>query len=987
MKFHFSYKSLGKSISLMKKTKSILLQPKKSIYLSQNNLQKNLNDSSKRLSLNLSTLPAKKSKKKIVNPEELVYDSPFLQIRPKDYISLCQDLKSLQIRKKTFSQIKNDLYDDDYDEDFDFLNMNNNLKLNDTINDYNNVVEILEIIKKVEIPPEKRKMKDLFEIVKYLTTTKLGAYFKEGFEQKEIFEKLITFCGVEIRYKFFKKGETIFRIGDLPDNFYIILLGKVDVLKPFPEKMLMTGYQYFCYLMQLKKSKDEHLINLCIKENKNHFRIDIDDVKDLKYIYIYIMLDLINRRKIVNFDDVLKLVNISHKEFDLDPDKLNDPKYIFENIKKIKIYLPDIPTSILSKYLFFKEIKKQKEVTVFNYSSFLTLDTKSHFGDSAMDSNTTRNATIAAIEDTHTAYISCSSYFHNVVVEKAALIDKKVQFLNTNFIFGKIHPKMFEQKYFGLFIEKNYKKGDIIYHEGDLPLYVYFIEKGDVELSSSKNIFELQNVIEYLEQQRFQFMKRNNNDEEKFEGKDYIYTYSKMNLVKHDLRKEIVKNEINKIVLLKENEDLGLLSFYFGYPYLATSTVSSATAKIYQIDNKYLSEIILKEKACYNDLINRVENKLYLLHERFFSINNTKLLLADHQKSMDSKRKRNTSQNFDTSNNYIKNKNINDSKENSYSLSNQKNNFNKTYMKINYEKLKKVYTRLQKSNINHKNTQTNFHEKNKNKNITNYLQKSNLPVINLQKSSQISNNNISTDKTISIKIKTQEQINEGLKSSSNNKKSGSKNILIKKNIFKNTSVTKAISKKKNINFSDLMFRNNSCIFLEEKKFCIDPVLKKSYEDYEKMYKNKLNIKRNKNKSSEEHKIQSLYNKIPYDNEKKFELNDIKSSNNNYNYNNSISCKSKSYSRNITKILFGQKDEEKYKNKKVSTKLEHIKSYNDKGTSTKIIRNKKINHPYFSPLVLMKKELYEVFKTKKPLKKDLEIIKNSKKSKNNKKDFS
>ena len=184
-----------------------------------------------------------------------------------------------------------------------------------------------------------------------------------------------------------------------------------------------------------------------------------------------------------------------------------------------------------------------------------------------------------------------------------------------------------------------------------------------------------------------------------------------------------------------------------------------------------------------------------------------------------------------------------------------------------------------------------------------------------------------------------------------------------------------------------MFRNNSCIFLEEKKFCIDPVLKKSYEDYEKMYKNKLNIKRNKNKSSEEHKIQSLYNKIPYDNEKKFELNDIKSSNNNYNYNNSISCKSKAYSRNITKILFGQKDEEKYKNKKVSTKLDHIKSYNDKGTSTKIIRNKKINHPYFSPLVLMKKELYEVFKTKKPLKKDLEIIKNSKKSKNNKKDFS
>ena len=107
-----------------------------------------------------------------------------------------------------------------------------------------------------------------------------------------------------------------------------------------------------------------------------------------------------------------------------------------------------------------------------------------------MDSNTTRNATIAAAEDTHTAYISCNSYFHNVVVEKVAIIDKKVHFLNSNFIFRKINPKRFEQKYFGLFIRNNYKKGDIIFKEGDKPLCVYFIEQGNVELYSSKNIYE-----------------------------------------------------------------------------------------------------------------------------------------------------------------------------------------------------------------------------------------------------------------------------------------------------------------------------------------------------------------------------------------------------------------------------------------------------------------------------------------------------------------
>jgi hypothetical protein len=107
--------------------------------------------------------------------------------------------------------------------------MNNNLKLNENNYDYNNAVEISKIVDRVKVPPEDRKMSDLLEIVKFLTTTKLGKYFKEGFEKKEIFEKLITFCGVEMKYKFFKKGETVFRIGDLPDNFYIILLGKVDI--------------------------------------------------------------------------------------------------------------------------------------------------------------------------------------------------------------------------------------------------------------------------------------------------------------------------------------------------------------------------------------------------------------------------------------------------------------------------------------------------------------------------------------------------------------------------------------------------------------------------------------------------------------------------------------------------------------------------------------------------------------------------------------
>ena len=987
MKVKFNGQKTNSNNSPLKPKKSILKfkYSLSKININQIPLSRNEINSSNRFSLkrNSKTLPIKQKSVKNLDPDFLVYESPYLLSKIKDFNGLCNELKVLEKQNRMYYHSKKNVLALDVDEEFDFYNMENNLKLNYESKDYNNIGELLKIVDKIKIPPEKRNMNDLLEIMKYLTTTKLGKYFKEGFEQKEIFEKLITFCGVEIKYKFFKKGETVFRIGDLPDNFYIIILGKVDILKPLPKNESITGHQYFNYLMNLKITKDEHLFNLCIKANRTNFKIDEEDERDLKYIYIYIILEQINRHKIVDFDKELKLVNMTCKDFDLDTEKIKDMKYILENIKKIKIYLPDIPTTTISKYLFFKEDSIQKEVILYYYSSFMTLDTKSHFGDSAMDSNTTRNATIAAAEDTHTAYISCTSYFHNVVVEKAALIDKKVQFLNSNFIFGKIGQKKFEKKYFGLFICNNYKKGDILFKEGDMPSNVYFIEQGDVELYTSKNIYELQNVIEYLEQKRHSITKKK--AEEVSEETDYFFTYDKINFQEHDLRRDIIKKNKNTILLLKENEDLGLLSFYFGYPYFTTSVVNSATAKIYQIDNKYLSDMILKERIIYNDLINRVEHKLSLFHERFFNINNTKLLLADHQKLLDSNEKRKNTQNFDFSKNNINNRNINNSEEN-YSF-NQKNEFNKTVIKVDYGKLKKMFNKIQKTNIDLNSKYNNFIEKKTNIRISNDLQKSNLPLINTQKSLKISDN-ISTDKNYSIKLQTLEKNNDDINTSFKGKNYRKKNILHKQNIFKNTSVNRAISIKKNVkNFylSNILFKNKSCTFVEEKKFCIDPVLKESCEKFEKL--NNYKLKRiqinqlDKDVSEEKTnlKTKSPVNKRSFFNKGKMaqKLNDIKPFY--ITINNFKSCKSTGYSRKNMNMESNYKDEGINNDGNL-----HIPKDDKKEVLTKKIHRLKFNHPYISPLALMKKHQYEILNGEKPLKENKNKIKKIKsKSQKNK----
>ena len=133
-------------------------------------------------------------------------------------------------------------------------------------------------------------MYDIHLISHYLSKTKLGKSFKDEFHNDEIYGKLITFCSVEIKYKRFIKGEKFFNIGDLPDYFYMILNGKVDIIKPLQVKKALTGKEYFLYLMKLLKNRDRYTYDLCIENNERNYVIEKEEEKYFSYIYILINL-------------------------------------------------------------------------------------------------------------------------------------------------------------------------------------------------------------------------------------------------------------------------------------------------------------------------------------------------------------------------------------------------------------------------------------------------------------------------------------------------------------------------------------------------------------------------------------------------------------------------------------------------------------------------------------------------------------------------
>ena len=103
-------------------------------------------------------------------------------------------------------------------------------------------------------------------------------------------------------------------------------------------------------------------------------------------------------------------------------------------------------------------------------------------------------------------------------------------------------------------------------------------------------------------------------------------------------------------------------------------------------------------------------------------------MLADHQKMLDIKEKKN--------NNLIRDSSVNNNKNYNYSVgnNNKKNNFNKSILRINYGKIKQIFNKMQNTNINFNSRYKHYHELKANGKVNNNSQKSTLPLISARKS-------------------------------------------------------------------------------------------------------------------------------------------------------------------------------------------------------------------------------------------------------------
>lgn len=500
-------------------------------------------------------------------------------------------------------------------------------------------INIKEVIEKINIPIEKRTMDDLYIIRKYLKTTQIRKLFQNEIKPKDdLYNKLLAFLSFQIKFKKIPKNEILFKIGEHTNYFYLIIEGKVDILKPMSNISIISGYEYFLQLMNYRKN-DRYLYSLCIQENKTNFEIKKKDAELIPYIYLIYKLDEIKNRYFVDFKSVLDIIDITPEELDLDPDKIHSNGYIFNKSKQIKLKIPFIAQNELLSYKFLDEKTNKREVILYKYEPFLRFEKNRFFGDAAFTGKGVRNGTARIVEDCYFGYWDLHLYNLNFFHYKKALFERKVNFLYNNFFFGKINIKKFETHFFNWFLSEEYENNEIIYKENSPANFVYFIEEGTIELNSTRTILEIQLLLQKIQE------KRSSMDE-----KDKNLEYNNINSEWLDIEDKVDKKEIYRILILNKNNILGLESFYYQIPFLTSARVISPKAKIMKIDNEHMYQMLIRASECMNELKTKVLDKMDLITSRFFSLNNTKLMLIDNKITFDEKIKYE---------NYLKEKNKN----------------------------------------------------------------------------------------------------------------------------------------------------------------------------------------------------------------------------------------------------------------------------------------------------------------------------------------
>ena len=467
-----------------------------------------------------------------------------------------------------------------------------------------------------------RSPAEIIPIKNFLLKSELATKFRMDNILEEYLEELLTLISTEMNYYFLEKDNTVFHIGDVGDNFYLIINGKVSVLIPILVKERMTGFQYFTHIMTLHTNNENYLLNQTLEYNTKLLNVRREDLNDLSLMVFKICLeDYFARTKHqgLTLHEISKMCFVPNFYFDdiitneiegtTEPFRLKkEEAELFERLNKYD-------EQMLKRYRILVNDIVKFDVNLFKYKTKLQLTNGNYFGDVALDQYTTRNATIRTEEDTDFCYIDFTHYNNCLRYEKQKLNLKEISFLVDNYFFKSMQYKDFEKKIFICFECQEKYKNEYICVENEPTNHLFFISEGQIELTFYKSLSDIHKTISDLKQ----LLKKKDINNRELNDIPKVFYSSGV---------PVAKKMTNKIFVLSNIELIGLESLFFGLNYLCSAKIISEKAKIYKIDIEYVLKLI-NDKSLSKDLMTHykesAEQKMQIFINRIHDLYDSKI--------------------------------------------------------------------------------------------------------------------------------------------------------------------------------------------------------------------------------------------------------------------------------------------------------------------------------------------------------------------------
>ena len=130
---------------------------------------------------------------------------------------------------------------------------------------------------KLGIDKDKTKIKFFSNYLYQLSPfNKIFSKMKQSNNIYDMYELQRVLCSLstELKYEYLDANKIIYKHGDIPDKYYILLKGEVDIIVPNEIEVMMSEFEYYYYILRLYKYQEHTLLQKVLNKNYNIYPLN-----------------------------------------------------------------------------------------------------------------------------------------------------------------------------------------------------------------------------------------------------------------------------------------------------------------------------------------------------------------------------------------------------------------------------------------------------------------------------------------------------------------------------------------------------------------------------------------------------------------------------------------------------------------------------------------------------------------------------------------